>query len=85
MATSHGKTVKHFDLPGHVHELTFSCSGRMSLLTNELWREMLSEAVDRAMERHLYKPAVAPGGALLDKPAVAPRLPTLRVGFSGVG
>ena len=33
------KTVRHFHEVGHLHELTFSCSRRMPLLTNNAWRE----------------------------------------------
>jgi putative transposase len=50
----HRKQVKHYDDPGHCRELTFSCYRRRSLLTNHLWRGMLSEAIDRANERHDY-------------------------------
>jgi putative transposase len=54
MASSnpHRKRVKHFDLPGHCHELTFSCYRRSPLLINDLWREQLARAVDRAADRH---------------------------------
>jgi putative transposase len=50
MATSnpHRKRVKHFDLPGHCHELTFSCYRRLPLLTNDSWREQLARSIDRA-------------------------------------
>jgi putative transposase len=51
----HRKTVRHYDEPGHVHELTFSCYQRRPLLTNDRWRTMLGEAVDRAHERHRYR------------------------------
>ena len=48
----HRKRVKHYHEPGHCHELTFSCYRRMSLLTSDLWRRMLSVAIDRAAEKH---------------------------------
>jgi len=51
---SHRKRVKHYDEPGHFHELTFSCFQRRPLLTNHHWRCLLSEAIDRAVERHGY-------------------------------
>jgi putative transposase len=51
----HRKQVKHYDEPGHCHELTFSCYLRMPLLTNDQWRSMLSEAIDRAIERYAYR------------------------------
>jgi len=49
------KRVRHYHDPGHVHELTFSCCQRWALLTNDIWREMLSESIDRAMEGHRYR------------------------------
>ena len=51
----HRKRVKHFNEPGHVHELTFSCYRRRPLLTNDVWRAMLSESIDRALDRHCYR------------------------------
>ena len=51
----HRKRVKHYDDPGHFHELTFSCYGRKPLLTNDHWRSMLSESIDRAIERHGFR------------------------------
>jgi hypothetical protein len=50
----HRKRVKHYDEPGHLHELTFSCFQRRPLLTNHQWRCMLSECIERATERHGY-------------------------------
>jgi putative transposase len=49
------KRVRHFNQPGHCHELTFSCYRRWPLLTNDLWRAMLSESIDRAMAGHCYR------------------------------
>jgi putative transposase len=51
----HRKRVKHYHEPGHCHELTFSCYQRRPLLTNHEWRGMLSEAIERAVERHDYR------------------------------
>jgi putative transposase len=34
--------------------LTFSCFQRMPLLTNRTWCSLLSESIDRAMQRHRY-------------------------------
>ena len=39
--TTHRKRVRHYNEPGHCHELTFSCYRRMPLLTNDDWREKL--------------------------------------------
>ncbi len=44
----HRKRVKHYHEPGDFHELTFSCYGRMRLLTNDAWREYLSQSIDEA-------------------------------------
>ncbi|MGO8689390.1 MAG: transposase [Thermoguttaceae bacterium] len=45
---AHRKTVRHFHDVGHIHELTFSCYGRMPLLTNDAWREKLARCIDAA-------------------------------------
>ena len=50
--TPHRKRVRHYEEPGTLHELTFSCYRRLPLLRNDFWRGMLSEAVDRALEGH---------------------------------
>lgn len=44
----HRKTVRHYHEPGHLHELTFSCYRRRPLLTNDSWREELSQYIDSA-------------------------------------
>ena len=49
------KRVQHYDVPGDCHELTFSCYRRKPLLTNDLWRELLSESIARASQRHAYQ------------------------------
>jgi putative transposase len=43
------KTIKHFHEPGDFHELTFSCYHRMPLLTNDPWRLLLAQAIQRAI------------------------------------
>ena len=53
--TLHRKRVRHYDEPGHFHELTFSCYRRMPLLSNNRWRSMLSHSIDRAVEHHGYR------------------------------
>ncbi len=50
----HRRTVKHYNNASDLHELTFSCHGRMPLLTNDTWRTLLSESVDRALRRYDY-------------------------------
>ncbi|MGD9644179.1 MAG: transposase [Pirellulales bacterium] len=45
---SHRKRVQHVHEAGHLHELTFSCYGRLPLLTNDDLRRRLSRALDAA-------------------------------------
>ncbi len=47
---AHRKRVKTYNLPGHAHFLTFSCYRRMPLLTNEMWRGWLADAVRATCE-----------------------------------
>jgi len=49
------KRIRHYHDPSHIHELTFSCYHRWPLLTNDLWREMLAESMDRAIEGPHYR------------------------------
>lgn len=51
---SHRKRIKHYHDPSHCHELTFSTYRQRPLLTNDSWRNLLSEAIDRAIDRHGY-------------------------------
>jgi hypothetical protein len=49
------KKVQHFNEPNQLHELTFSCYKRLPLLTNDAWRLMFTDSIDRAMQRHRYR------------------------------
>jgi putative transposase len=51
----HRKRIRHYHDPGHIHGLTFSCYHRWPLLTNDVWRRMLAESIDRAMKGHGYR------------------------------
>ena len=51
----HRKRIRHYHDAGHIHELTFSCYHRWPLLTNDVWRGMLADSIDRAMERHRFQ------------------------------
>ena len=51
----HRKTVRHFDEPGHVHELTFSCYQQQPLLVDDQIRRLFCEAVDRAILGHNFR------------------------------
>ncbi len=45
------KRVRRYNVPGHVHFLTFSCYQRLPLLSNEVWRGWLGESVSAACEQ----------------------------------
>ena len=49
------KTIKHYHEPGDLHELTFSCYRRITLLTNNAWREHLARSIDDACEAEQCK------------------------------
>ena len=50
----HRRRVRHYHDPGDLHELTFSCHDRLPLLTNDRWRDLLAESIDRAVERYAF-------------------------------
>lgn len=45
----HRKRVRHFNEPGHCHELTFSCFHRFPLLTRDDVCQLLSQSLGRAL------------------------------------
>jgi len=47
------KRVKHFNLAGHIHFLTFSCYRRLPLLTQDSRCSWLAESIDRSLEKHV--------------------------------
>jgi putative transposase len=51
----HRKRVRHYDLPGHAHELTFSCYQRLPLLRDSHPCLLLSRALDAALNNHAYR------------------------------
>ena len=53
--SGHRKLVRHYHEAGELHELTFSCYRRMPLLTNDAWRKLLCQSIDRAVERWAYR------------------------------
>lgn len=55
MAEPHRKTLRRFETIRHLHELTFSCYRRLPLLTNDGWRVILSQSVDRACEEEAFE------------------------------
>jgi putative transposase len=54
METAHGwrKRNKKYNIAGHAHFLTFSCYRRLPLLTNELWRDWLAQAVRKTCDKY---------------------------------
>jgi len=48
------KRCKRYNVPGHGHELTFSCYRRMPLLNNPTFCGYLAEAVRSAQKTHLF-------------------------------
>ena len=49
---AHRRSVRHYHDPGDLHELTFSCYHRLSLLTNDHWQRLLAESIERATASH---------------------------------
>ena len=50
----HRKRVKHIDLSGHAHFLTFSCYRRMQLLSKDRTRFWFLEALGKARVKHEF-------------------------------
>lgn len=50
--TGHRKRVRHWNHPGHAHELTFSCHKRLPMLNNDRTRRWLVDALHRVREVH---------------------------------
>ena len=55
MPRVHRKRVKHYHEPGDCHELTFSCYDRLPLLDSEPRCALLSQFVQRALERWRFQ------------------------------
>jgi putative transposase len=53
MATPHRKRVRSYNIPGHAHELTFSCFRRLPLLSRDRTRRWLVDAMEAARRNHL--------------------------------
>ena len=50
----HRKTIRHYNIPGHAHFLTFSCYQRFPLLNRDRTRAWLIEAIIVAKEKYQY-------------------------------
>jgi putative transposase len=49
------KRVRHYDLPGDAHFLTFSCFRRLPLLSKDRTRMWLVDAIGKAQTRHKFE------------------------------
>lgn len=54
LSRPHRKEVRHFDLPGDAHFLTFSCYHRLPLLSKDRTRKWLVDAIERARLKHNF-------------------------------
>jgi putative transposase len=50
----HRKTVRHYNEPGHLHFLTFSCYNRLPLLNHDSFRVILARSIDAALKANCY-------------------------------
>jgi len=50
----HRKAIRHYDIRGHAHELTFSCVDRRPLLLLDGAADLLLDAIDASLTRHSY-------------------------------
>jgi putative transposase len=53
--TPHRKRVRHFDLPGDAHFLTFSCYKRLPLLGKDRTRKWFIESLASARDKHQFQ------------------------------
>ena len=47
--------MKHYDVPGHLHFLTFSTNQRLQLLTNDILRKILAQRINESLEEHSFQ------------------------------
>jgi putative transposase len=48
------KTIRHFNEPGHIHFLTFSCYQRLPFFKSNRTKEWLVEAIAKAIDKHKF-------------------------------
>jgi putative transposase len=48
------KTIRHFNKPGHIHFLTFSCYQRLPFFKSDRTKEWLVEAIAKAIDKHKF-------------------------------
>ncbi|MBN1307435.1 MAG: transposase [Chitinispirillaceae bacterium] len=49
------KTLKHYNTPGHAHELTFSCYRRKNYLRDDVACELFLSELERARSEHQFR------------------------------
>lgn len=54
MTEPHRKRVKHFEVPGEAHFLTFSCYKRLPLFSKDRTRRWIVDALDQARSKHQF-------------------------------
>jgi len=54
MARQHGPRHRNYNIPGHAHELTFSCYRRYKFLESDRTRQWLADAISAACKNHQY-------------------------------
>ena len=55
LSRHHRKTIRHFDLPGDAHFLTFSCFRRLPLLSKDRTRKWVVEALENARAKYRFQ------------------------------
>jgi putative transposase len=48
------KTLRHFEVPGHAHFLTFSCYQRLPLLSKDRTRRWFIDSLEKARQSHHF-------------------------------
>lgn len=80
MSTLHRKTIKHYNVPGNAHFLTFSCYRRLPLLSKDRTRLWFLQALAEARNEHdfaLWAWVLMPEHIHL---LIYPKHPTSRIG-----
>jgi len=54
LSVPHRKTIKHFNAPGHIHFLTFSCYQQLPFFKSDRTKEWLFEAITKAREKQKF-------------------------------
>ena len=54
LSVPHRKTIRHFNEPGHIHFLTFSCYRQLPFFKSDRTKEWLFEAIAKAKEKQKF-------------------------------